>query len=1585
MCSFSFSSALARAAVLGTLALLAAHGASAQQPPASISRIPYYGVEHRVFAFGVSTNGSVVVGAMGNSTGPTWPFRLKDGVLQAGGPSYWSGHKGTAEAVSGNGHVVVGSLSGSFEPGITSKGYLYDTQRDSLVVFDVPGCNTAVRHVSRDGSIALGLQWFGGTDPAQCPYQAFMWRNGQINYLPIPMEEVAGLNGLSGDGRTVILSARTPGTTTGHAWLWTAEGGVEVLPEPAGAYSCNPASISQDGRTVGLLCHLTTGPGTFDTKGYLWTRAGGLQALDMYPGALNRDGTVAVGGAAIWEKETGTHDLFSFLRARYGLETGLVQFNAYEISADGRVILGRGRPAGGVETAYVITLGPPVAGTITVNRAEAAPDADLDDDECDADPDEPGLQCTLTAAIQTLNAWGDSDVPTRVWFDLPGAQPAVEVGPQGLPSVERPAHFRRLGGSSPVEIRAPVGGGSFSGLVIAAPGVEVEDVAVTGFGGYGIHVQAEATGFALRRSFLGLTAAGDTLLNTLGGVRVEADDATIGGLDGDEANHIAGGIAVAEGVAATVLKNHLSIPVGWTANALKVPLDAGGDGPTCAPWEGGAGPGVPAGGAVPAPRLTRIVAGSIRFVEGMAAPGATVVVYRVLATGVERGRYFARQAEPIGHAVANETGFFSAVVPLQTGDLVAATATVEGSGTSELSQLRRPVLFVPGVGGSTLSAVGDGKSVWLPVNAGDIGPGFSRALNDNLARLAMQPGGASAEPVAVGGVLEVPGAYGPVLAYMEQHGYPGDAQNANTYTNDLWRFGHDWRRWTGELSAELRDFIDQVTADRPDRARSCEVDLVAHSNGGLVTSLYVRAEEQHSQNKIHRSLTVATPFLGAPQAIAAHTRGYVFGIEAVLYDALGISEFFDVEWGRMVGMAQHLPVAYTLLPSRAYWDAADFDRPGNGGAPMLTDLVGRSLYSYESVRDFLGRPKVDLFPTASGNVEIPVGLGRNSAHLQKADEEVHALIDDWRSYSRAPQIFRIVGSQPFSTAVGWARGPGHEILTEEETVRGEADDTGFHRAYRERLQPILGAGDATVPLVSATLGRDRSVGAVDLSGVDESRWIEEFEAFPCTHTGIMDPACADENGRRALDAVMDVLHSGYQALPAHSVTLAQAVRAPAEVAEQPRDLFHITGTSPLAVTLTDPATGRQSGGRAGAGTSAVAAQLAGATVWPAAYGAVVALPAGTPYVLDVKTAAPGVVEVTRLQSEADDVLAQALFPRYALAAGGALRVALDGGALAAPVAVDADGDGLYETTTAPIATGPAYATAPAFTALSTTTLRVQTDREGRDGTVRRSVWFTGLQGEGWHWSVGSAAPWLRIRQATGSGATPIEITTLMEGMPSGVYRDTLHVALQMGEGYQTVHPLYVEVLHTGGELPVEFVSFSAARDGSAVVLAWQTASETNNAGFAIEQQAGGAWREVAFVGGAGTSAEAHAYTHRLENLTPGLYRFRLRQVDFSGVAVYSPEAELTIEAARALALLPPAPNPASGPVRVSYTVPVTGQATLALYDALGRQVAVLSSGTAASGVVHHATLDAAALAPGLYFVRIETAMGTLTRPLTITR
>ncbi|MEL6616171.1 MAG: T9SS type A sorting domain-containing protein, partial [Bacteroidota bacterium] len=81
----------------------------------------------------------------------------------------------------------------------------------------------------------------------------------------------------------------------------------------------------------------------------------------------------------------------------------------------------------------------------------------------------------------------------------------------------------------------------------------------------------------------------------------------------------------------------------------------------------------------------------------------------------------------------------------------------------------------------------------------------------------------------------------------------------------------------------------------------------------------------------------------------------------------------------------------------------------------------------------------------------------------------------------------------------------------------------------------------------------------------------------------------------------------------------------------------------------------------------------------------------------------------------------------------------------------------------------------------------------------------------------------------------------------------------------------------------------------------------------------------------------------------------------------------------------PAPNPSSASAQVWIETALAQTVRAAVYDALGREVAVLHEGPLAAGARTALTVDTAALAPGVYVVRAQGEATAITHRLTVTR
>jgi hypothetical protein len=188
---------------------------------------------------------------------------------------------------------------------------------------------------------------------------------------------------------------------------------------------------------------------------------------------------------------------------------------------------------------------------------------------------------------------------------------------------------------------------------------------------------------------------------------------------------------------------------------------------------------------------------------------------------------------------------------------------------------------------------------------------------------------------------------------------------------------------------------------------------------------------------------------------------------------------------------------------------------------------------------------------------------------------------------------------------------------------------------------------------------------------------------------------------------------------------------------------------------------------------------------------------------------------------------------------------------------------------------------------------------------------------------------------------------------------------------------------TVGPLPIFLTSFSGSiGDNNNVELSWSTLSETINYGFFVERRLQNTltFAELpdAFVAGAGTTLEPHEYTWTDHNVAPGMYDYRLRQVDLNGNQTYTYKISLSVSGPLevvddrrpvAFSLHQNYPNPFNPATVVEYTLPTNELVTIKLFNTLGQKVRTLVDEFQTAGF-KSVQLDAGTLPSGLYFYRM---------------
>lgn len=184
------------------------------------------------------------------------------------------------------------------------------------------------------------------------------------------------------------------------------------------------------------------------------------------------------------------------------------------------------------------------------------------------------------------------------------------------------------------------------------------------------------------------------------------------------------------------------------------------------------------------------------------------------------------------------------------------------------------------------------------------------------------------------------------------------------------------------------------------------------------------------------------------------------------------------------------------------------------------------------------------------------------------------------------------------------------------------------------------------------------------------------------------------------------------------------------------------------------------------------------------------------------------------------------------------------------------------------------------------------------------------------------------------------------------------------------------------QLPVELTSFTAANNGAGqVVLSWQTATEINNRIFEIERKTGSEnFATIGFVRGEGTTSNEHNYTFIDKNVNGQIYTYRLKQIDFNGSTTYSSEVTINAIGPKTFDLSQNYPNPFNPTTNINFIVPQAGFVTLAVYNTLGEQVALLANGIMSEGA-HTAAFDAKSLPSGAYVYKLQQGNSVMTKKM----
>ena len=172
-------------------------------------------------------------------------------------------------------------------------------------------------------------------------------------------------------------------------------------------------------------------------------------------------------------------------------------------------------------------------------------------------------------------------------------------------------------------------------------------------------------------------------------------------------------------------------------------------------------------------------------------------------------------------------------------------------------------------------------------------------------------------------------------------------------------------------------------------------------------------------------------------------------------------------------------------------------------------------------------------------------------------------------------------------------------------------------------------------------------------------------------------------------------------------------------------------------------------------------------------------------------------------------------------------------------------------------------------------------------------------------------------------------------------------------------------------IPVELTSFTASVSKNNVTLNWETATEVNNSGFAIERKSvSSEFVQIGFVAGHGTTTEPQAYSFADNSLQPGTYIYRLKQMDFDGTIEFTAGVEVEVITPGEFVLAQNYPNPFNPSTKITFSLAADSKVSLKIFNALGQEVSTLVNENLSAGLYDY-DFNAAGINSGVYFYKIE--------------
>ena len=391
-----------------------------------------------------------------------------------------------------------------------------------------------------------------------------------------------------------------------------------------------------------------------------------------------------------------------------------------------------------------------------------------------------------------------------------------------------------------------------------------------------------------------------------------------------------------------------------------------------------------------------------------------------------------------------------------------------------------PVIFVHGVLGSRLRDPITGEEGWFSSPWNLLLDEFRHLANDiDTTTLKVTPN--RYQPVELAGNIIGKDFYGNIIRTLDEYGgyelaEPG--QYIDTTRKYYYVFLYDWRQDNVESARQLADLVDQIRIDYNDP--TLQVDIVAHSMGGLISRYYIRYGRvdvlddndfpinMYGGERVRRIILLGTPNLGSVEMLKAFIYGIKLGLKRINTETLIT-----------------MPSLYQLLPHPINnWIVS------GKGEPLKRDLFDVNIWR--------------RFEWAVFDPVVRARVARQFDNVQEAEEYLQLLEDFFhKSLERARRFvwsltITLPEEHPLLIVFG---GDCHltpaRILVEEvdgiSMVRSDPDQISNPVAGIDYQKILLEPGDTSVTKASL-LGRDV---------LDPSVPRHQYSYFPLDHAVVL--------------------------------------------------------------------------------------------------------------------------------------------------------------------------------------------------------------------------------------------------------------------------------------------------------------------------------------------------------------------------------------------------------------------------------------------------------------------------------------------------